>query len=287
MIAGKTASQINNGEMGEDRDTKGREMRTGATKDASEQNMRETQAQAVRWGAAAFFDVSREEIAEAIVDAQGPLQNFIAVNAHTLFLAERDAEFAEILRGSYGFCDGFGVHLLCVLQGKARPRNRTTPTDFMWLVFERLAAAGKRMYCVGDRREVVAAFSEMVNARHPGLVCGWRDGFFQPGSGEEAAILDDIQVCKPHLLCVGMGQPRQEKWARHHQSVLPCAAAFHIGASMAFATGHRRRGPQWATDHGLEWLFRVLSEPRKMFSRYFVEIPWLIGRAVRRRWSKS
>lgn len=242
--------------------------------------MRESQAQAVRWGAAAFFDVSCEQIAEEIVTAEGSLQNFIAVNAHTLFLAERDAEFAEILRKSYGFCDGFGVHLLCILQGQPRPRNRTTPTDFMWLVFARLAAKGLRMYCVGDCPEVVAVFAEMVNTRHPGLVCGWRDGFFQSGSAEEAEILEDIRVRSPHLLCVGMGQPRQEKWANHHRDALPCAAAFHIGASMAFATGLRRRGPRWATDNGLEWLFRVINEPRRMFSRYFVEIPWLVRKAI-------
>jgi N-acetylglucosaminyldiphosphoundecaprenol N-acetyl-beta-D-mannosaminyltransferase len=209
-------------------------------------------------------DVSKEEIVDAIAEATGPLRNFVAVNAHTLYLAERDAEFAAILRESERFCDGFGVHLLALAQGLPRPKHRNTPTDFMWDVFARLSALGKTVYLLGDEPGVTEKFAAVVGMRFPGLVCGFHHGFFT------------------HLLCVGMGQPRQEKWAHRLRSELTCPAAFHIGASMAFAVGARRRGPQWATDHGLEWLFRVLAEPRKMFTRYFVEIPWLLIRAFLR-----
>jgi N-acetylglucosaminyldiphosphoundecaprenol N-acetyl-beta-D-mannosaminyltransferase len=80
-----------------------------------------------------------------------------------------------------------------------------------------------------------------------------------------------------------MGQPRQEKWAHRLREELGCAAVLNLGASMAFAIGARKRGPSWATGRGLEWLFRVLAEPRKMFARYFVEIPWLVLCALRRR----
>jgi exopolysaccharide biosynthesis WecB/TagA/CpsF family protein len=224
-------------------------------------------------------DVSKAEIVEAIAGAAGPLRNFVAVNAHTLYLAERDAEFGTILRESDRFCDGFGVHLLAIVQGLPRPQHRNTPTDFMWDVFARLSALGKKVYLLGDEPGVAKKFAETLEARFPGLVCGFHHGFFKPE--DEPALVAEINACRPHLLCVGLGQPRQEKWAYRLRNALTCPAAFHIGASMAFAVGARRRGPQWATDHGLEWLFRVLAEPRRMFTRYFMEIPWLVGRAVK------
>jgi len=224
-------------------------------------------------------DVSKAEIVEAIAGAQGPLLNFVAVNAHTLYLAERDAEFAAILRESERFCDGFGVHLLALAQGLPRPQHRNTPTDFMWDVFAKLSSLGKTVYLLGDEPGVTEKFAALLEARFPGLVCGFHHGFFKPE--DESALVAEINASHPHLLCVGMGQPRQEKWAHRLRNELQCPAAFHIGASMAFAVDARRRGPQWATDHGLEWLFRVLAEPRKMFTRYFVEIPWLVVRSLK------
>jgi exopolysaccharide biosynthesis WecB/TagA/CpsF family protein len=230
-----------------------------------------------------FLDVSKDGIVEAIADARGPLKAFIGLNAHGVYLVEKDAEFREILEDAYRFCDGFGVHLLAMLQGLERPRYRNTATDFMWAVFSRLHELGKTVYLLGDEPGVSERFAQMLEAKYPGLVCGQHHGFFALNSKEEAAIVTDINAARPHLLCVGMGQPRQEKWAARLRSELVCPAVLHLGASMAFAIGARKRGPAWATGRGLEWFFRVLHEPRKMFSRYFLEIPWLIARALRYR----
>ena len=231
----------------------------------------------------AFLDISKEEIVEAIATPREELRSFIAVNAHAVHLASVDAEFAALASRHFRFCDGFGVHLLCVVQGLPRPRHRATPTDFMWDVFARLHAEGKTAFLVGDEPGVAERFAERVNGRFPGLVVGCHHGFFAAGSSEEENVLTAINAARPHLLCVGMGQPRQEKWVERLRDRLPCPAAFHIGASMAFAVGARRRGPRWATDHGLEWLFRVLAEPRKMFSRYFLELPALVVRSAAHR----
>lgn len=228
-------------------------------------------------------DVSREEIVEAIAQARQPVTSFVGVNAHTAYLLEQRADFRSVAAEAYRFCDGFGVHLLALAQGLPRPQHRNTPTDFMWPVFARLAREGKSVYLVGDEPGVAERFGALLEGRHPGLVCGHHHGFFQGGSAEEAALIAEIAAKKPHLLCVGMGQPRQELWVHQNRERLAAAAALHLGASMAFAIGARRRGPQWATDRGLEWLFRVLHEPRRMFSRYFVEIPWLVQRALRHR----
>jgi N-acetylglucosaminyldiphosphoundecaprenol N-acetyl-beta-D-mannosaminyltransferase len=243
-----------------------------------------TPPQALPFYPVAFPDVSGGEIIEAIAQAEGRTTSFVCLNAHTVYLAERDAEFLKALGEAYCFCDGFGIHLLAMLQGLGKPLHRNTPTDFMWDVFARLHAEGKRVYLLGDEPGVAKEFAEKLDGRFPGLVCGFHHGFFAAGSAEEEGILREINERAPHLLCVGMGQPRQEMWVYRFRDRLRCPAALHLGASMAFAIGRRRRGPKWATDNGLEWLFRVLHEPGRMFSRYFVEIPWLAGRALLRRW---
>jgi N-acetylglucosaminyldiphosphoundecaprenol N-acetyl-beta-D-mannosaminyltransferase len=237
-------------------------------------------AQGVDLRPVSFEDLSKADLVDAIAHAVGPAESWVGLNAHSVYLAEHDAGFRAVLAESRRFCDGFGTHLLAVLQGLPRPLHRNTPTDFMWDVFARCAELGKTVYLLGDEPGIAERFARLLEERHPGLVCGAHHGFFQFGAEEEKAILRDINERQPHLLCVGMGQPRQEVWTHRHMGSLPCAAVLQIGASMAFAVGARRRGPAWATDHGLEWLFRVLSEPRKMFSRYFVEIPWLISRAL-------
>lgn len=250
--------------------------------------MKPASPQVIQFHPVCFHDSSVEETVEAMVSAcAGEPLSFVGLNAHTAYLAERDPDFAAVLKGAYRFCDGFGIHLLCWLQGLGRPRHRSTPTDFMWEAFRAHEVAGKKIYCLGDRPGVAEAFMRLVNRRFPGLVCGSHHGFFAIGSAEEKAVIEDINAHAPHLLCVGMGQPRQEKWVHLRREELHCRAAFHIGASMAFAIGERRRGPQWATDRGFEWLFRVLAEPRAMFTRYFVEIPWLIGRAIGHRFCKA
>lgn len=244
------------------------------------ENMREPNAQVVALRPVAMHDVTKAQIVEEIACASGA-ESFVGVNAHTVYLAEKDACFCTALEDSYRFCDGFGVHLLAMLQGLPRPQNRNTPTDFMWDVFARMHADERTVYLLGDEPGVAEKFASLLNAKFPGLVVASRDGFFALESDVERGIVEEIRGLKPHLLCLGMGQPRQEKWAHRLRGELECAAVLNLGASMAFAVGARRRGPAWATGRGLEWLFRVLAEPRKMFSRYFVEIPWLMNRAVR------
>ncbi len=240
--------------------------------------MRTPGAQVVDLRPVPLLDVSKSEIIEAIVSSRPPMRSFVGVNAHSVFLAEHDATFREVLGRAYCFCDGFGVHLLARVQGLKRPRHRNTPTDFMWGTFARLAESGMTVYLLGDEPGVAEAFAREVEKRHPGLVSGHHHGFFAFGSAEEGKVIDEINGLRPHLLCVGMGQPRQEIWADERRNRLDCAATLHLGASMAFAVGARRRGPKWATDRGLEWAFRVLHEPRRMADRYFVEIPRLIAR---------
>ncbi|MDE1170647.1 MAG: WecB/TagA/CpsF family glycosyltransferase [Verrucomicrobium sp.] len=228
-------------------------------------------------GPVAFRDVTAAEIVAEVARPAGPAPRlFTALNAHALSLALQQPRFRDLLNRSHlCFCDGFGILLFCRLWGFGAPRHRNTPTDFLPALLERLAAEKKTVFLLGDTEAVAAAYARQLEARHPGLVCGWHSGFFPRGGEEEAALLARIAAARPHALLLGMGMPRQEYWAEDHQAALSCASVVMIGASMAFHTGSRRRGPRWATGRGLEGVFRLLLEPRVVWHRYLVELPRL------------
>jgi N-acetylglucosaminyldiphosphoundecaprenol N-acetyl-beta-D-mannosaminyltransferase len=103
------------------------------------------------------------------------------------------------------------------------------------------------------------------------------DGYFDAGSGsaENEAILQQVNRYKPDLLMVGMGMPRQELWIQANFHRLEAHVIMPSGAAIDYTAGAVPTPPRWAGDMGIEWLFRLLSEPRRLFSRYLIE-PWYI-----------
>jgi exopolysaccharide biosynthesis WecB/TagA/CpsF family protein len=120
-----------------------------------------------------------------------------------------------------------------------------------------------------------------MEQRHPGVVAGFHNGFFKENSPEETAIVRQINRSGADVLVLCMGMPRQEFWAERHRNHLACSSILMAGASMAFLTGFRRRGPRWATDRGLEWFFRLAYEPLTMAPRYLFGLPRLLLQMLR------
>ena len=246
----------------------------------------------LRCGPVFFSDVTAAEIISDVCRDLGQDQDrkatvprlFSSLNAHGLHVALEQPRFLRILNESHlCFCDGFGILLLCRLGRFCSPRHRNTPTDFLPALLAELARQGKTVYLLGDSGEVVEAFARWTEERQAGLVVGHHSGFFPFGGEEEERIVAEINRLRPHAVLVGMGNPRQEYWAEANAPRLRCHSLVMIGASMAFLAGKRPRGPRWATDRGLEWLFRLLSEPAKLWRRYLVELPQVAFRLRRYR----
>ena len=84
-------------------------------------------------------------------------------------------------------------------------------------------------------------------------------------------IINMIHEAKPHILIVGLGAPKQEKFIYHNRERLGVPISLGLGASLDFEAGHIKRAPKWMADHGLEWLYRFTKEPKRLFKRYFVD----------------
>lgn len=223
----------------------------------------------------------------AYADANAPaLVNY--VNVHGMNLAHDDAAFRDVLnRSDILFCDGFGVKLGARILGH-RIGERMTPPDWIDRLFEQCAAAGHAVYFVGDTAEVIEVFVKTVRERHPQLsIAGHDDGFFELRGEQADRIVADLRAKRPPIVITGMGMPRQEIWARDVRDELQHGVFLATGALFRWYSGYEKRAPRWMTDHGLEWLARVVTSPRKLWRRYLVGNPRFLFRVFRERFKRQ
>jgi poly-beta-1,6-N-acetyl-D-glucosamine synthase len=206
----------------------------------------------------------------------------ITVNASHLCMMRHDPELALACRtGHLTVADGMSVVWALRASGQQAP-ERVAGVDLMARL---LAVAGEhrlRVYFLGARREVVTALVERSRARHPGLeIAGFRDGYFGPD--DHLSIVEEIRASGAHMLFVGMPSPFKETWCASHGERLNVPVIMGVGGSFDVLAGYIRRAPRWMQSLGLEWLWRLLMEPRKLLKRYLTtnwEFVWLAGREI-------
>lgn len=191
------------------------------------------------------------------------------VNAHCVNVAQDDREYFKILQsGAHVFADGVGMRIAARLAGRPLVDN-VNGTDLFPRLCGDLEGTGTRVYLLGARPGVACRLKELVRQQYPGLVvCGVHDGYF--GETDEAALLDDIRRCKTDLLLVAMGVPRQEKWIAQNLAAVGARVAIGVGALFDFYSGRLQRSPVWMRRLGLEWLGRLIQEPRRLWKRYLL-----------------
>lgn len=226
-----------------------------------------------RIGPARVDDIRCDELVSAIGQSARERQGLRAsyVNAHVFELLHRNRVLQEAhARLELIFCDGFGAFLGFRLLGAPIP-ERMTPPDFIDEILERVADHGGRVFLLGDEARVVDLAAKKMNSRWPFLVVGTHHGYFEP---EAIAAIDElVRASGADLLLVAMGTPRQELWLADLDARLPGLTALAVGGLFRWSSGFERRGPRWLTDHGFEWLCRLVVQPRRVASRYFIGLP--------------
>ena len=206
----------------------------------------------------------------------------MTVNASHLCMMRRDPELATACRaGHLIVADGMSVvwALRASGQRSTRARGRRGPDG---------APAGGsrehglRVYFLGAKPEVVTTLVERSRAAHPELqIAGFRDGYFGPD--DHPAIVEEIRASGAHMLFVGMPTPFKETWCERHRERLQVPVIMGVGGSFDVLAGFIKRAPRWAQSLGLEWFWRLLMEPRKLWKRYLTtnsEFIWLAGREI-------
>lgn len=146
--------------------------------------------------------------------------------------------------------------------------ERVTGVDLVDVMCKRAAVEGKRVFLLGARPATVEKLAGTLAAKHVNLQIDFADGYF--GRDEAAARVALIHASRADILFVGMGVPMQEYFLEEYWDRLGVGVAIAVGGSFEVLAGHRARAPRWVQNVGLEWLFRLAQEPRRLFARYFV-----------------
>jgi N-acetylglucosaminyldiphosphoundecaprenol N-acetyl-beta-D-mannosaminyltransferase len=204
-------------------------------------------------------------------------------NVHAINLARRHDWFARALGDAdLVFCDGYGVMLGARILGRRLPQ-RITYAEWMWQLAALCRTHDLSLFLVGARPGVAAEAAARLVERHPGLeVVGTRHGYFDkaPGGHETRATVAAINDARPDVVVVGFGMPVQERWVADVRGRIDAPVVLTGGAVFDYVSGRRRRAPLWMTDHGLEWLGRLLIEPRRLAGRYLIGNPLFLFRVL-------
>lgn len=212
------------------------------------------------------------------------------INAHSYNTALKDGLFAEALqRGDALIPDGASIVMACRwLHAKSRPKERIAGWDLFEFEMERLNKKGGKCFFMGSSEKVLALIRERAGKVYPHITVETYSPPYKPEFSDEdnRAIIDAINRANPDLLWIGMTAPKQEKWTYSHWDELRihCHTGT-IGAVFDFFAGTVERAPEWWQRHSLEWLYRLLKEPRRMWRRYIIGnalFIWNIGKEAMR-----
>jgi exopolysaccharide biosynthesis WecB/TagA/CpsF family protein len=229
-------------------------------------------------------DAALDEI-ERLYDDPAP-QLAAYVNAHTLNLAYSDARYRDLLgRAGIVLGDGAGVMIAARLHGAPLPEN-LNGSDFNPRILRRAADRGWPAYLLGGRPGVADGASVRWKRELPDLqIAGVRDGFFRPDRSVEVAA--SIRASGAGLVMVAMGNPLQERWLDEHLLATGARLGVGVGAFFDFSAGVVPRAPAWMNRAGIEWVYRLYQEPRRMWRRYVLGNPLFLWRVAKERLSGS
>lgn len=209
--------------------------------------------------------------------SQVPQGKFLinTINAHSYNTALKDPLFAEALqKGDVLIPDGASIVMACRwLKAKSQPTERIAGWDLFEMEMERLNRKGGKCFFMGSSEKVLGLIREKAARIYPNITVETYSPPYKPKFSEEdnKAIIHAINMAKPDLLWIGMTAPKQEKWTYTHWKELDinCHCG-NIGAVFDFFAGTVERAPMWWQEHSLEWLYRLIKEPKRMWRRYII-----------------
>lgn len=203
----------------------------------------------------------------------------VGVNAHVCNLASTDSRFRErMLAADVCYADGQSVVWAGRMLGVPVP-ERIATTDLVFPLVAECARQGKRVFLYGAAPGVADAAAARLRSTAPELQVAASHGFVPADRMGE--VIDSIRSHRTDVLLVGLGDPLQQEWIADHRDELGVPVILSCGGLFDWTSGKRRRAPAWMISTGLEWLWRLLIEPKRLARRYLVGNPAFVARVVR------
>jgi N-acetylglucosaminyldiphosphoundecaprenol N-acetyl-beta-D-mannosaminyltransferase len=201
----------------------------------------------------------------------GEAHQVVTVNLDFLRLAHESTEFRGIInRSDLAVADGMPLVWASRWMGTALP-ERVTGVALVDRMCELAAREGYSIFLLGGATGVPGAAADVLKARYPGLrVVGAYSPPMGFGADEDQKMVEMIRAAQPDMLFVAFGAPKQDNWIAAHRHELGVPVAVGVGGVFNFLIGRVRRAPNWMQKTGLEWFYRLLQEPTRLWRRYFV-----------------
>ena len=205
----------------------------------------------------------------------------VTPNAEIVEKASKTPELRRIINEEAAIVTPDGVGLIYASKLKGDPiQEKVAGIDFAHSAIELCAKLGRSVYLLGSKPGVAEAAAANLEKEIPGLkIAGFRDGYFK--DEEESEVVAEINASGADFLCVALGSPKQEYFVIRHRDALKVKAAAGLGGSLDIWSGQLNRAPKFYIDHGLEWLYRMIQEPKRLKRLPALPI-FLIKAAIRR-----
>jgi N-acetylglucosaminyldiphosphoundecaprenol N-acetyl-beta-D-mannosaminyltransferase len=229
--------------------------------------------------------LSISQLNHTISEAIDQNQHWIIANhnLHSVYIYHHQSKMRDFYaKSQYIHIDSMALILLGKILGFPLQRDqRVTYVDWTNPLMAAAAKSGWRIFYLGSKPCVAEHGAEILRAQFPGLQIATAHGYFNaaPNSSENNAILTQINDYQPQILMVGMSMPRQENWIVDNLDRISSNVILPCGATIDYVAGAVPTPPRWAGRIGLEWLFRLIAEPNRLWRRYLVE-PWFLLRLL-------
>lgn len=202
----------------------------------------------------------------------------ITPNAEIAYDAMHNPELLDIINhADLVLPDGAGVVLSAKIL-KTPLKGKVAGVDFADQLLHLLANEGKSVYLLGSKPGIAELARDKMLEKHPGLtVAGLADGYFQ----DEQEVINRINLCHPDVLFVCLGAPKQEQFMARHQKELQVRLMIGLGGTLDSFAGTVKRAPKWMIKLQMEWLYRLIKEPRR-FKR-MLRLPKFVWATVKKR----
>ena len=192
-------------------------------------------------------------------------------NVHTTVTSYEDSSYCAVQNGGLmAIPDGGPLSSVGRKRGHEK-MARTTGPSLMGEVFQISAEKGYRHYFYGSTEKTLKLLEEKLKENYPGMqIAGMYSPPFRPLTEEEdKKIIEKINETNPDFVWIGLGAPKQEKWMAAHQGQID-GLMLGVGAGFDYYAGNIDRAPEWMQKHNLEWLYRLIQDPKRLFKRYLV-----------------
>ena len=211
---------------------------------------------------------------------------FCYVNVHTIEVAGQLPWFKEFFEHALiRYCDGEGVRFGAYLLGYRVP-ERITLSDYIYDLAGFASANGLRLFVLGGTVNVGERGVRQLKKLYPDLqLVGYHHGYFS--ELENNSIIQEINTSQPDILLLGMGVPKQEEWTKANFDKLNAKIVWMGGGFLDTLSGEKKQCPRWLGNIGLEWLFRLVQEPKRLWRRYLIGNPLFLLRIIQARFQRN